>query len=238
MRRQDLDRERACFDLLREVSGYDVVLIGGYAVSAYGLPRFSVDLDLVVEASELPGIHATLRGRGFAPLRRWDGGGVFASRSERWTPGVGRPAVAVDLFIGGVADRVSGITRPFGELRQASSRRTIRGLDPASVADALVPNRETLLALKLQVGRLVDLRDIAVLAGGPFDKAALAAFLSPVPRDLLATHAQRLLSAIETREFRNSLKGVYMLDDRSFERFATGARGLCLWILRELRDRR
>ena len=46
-------REKEAFDTMSRLSGCNFVLIGGYAVSSYAAPRFSVDCDIVVEdASE------------------------------------------------------------------------------------------------------------------------------------------------------------------------------------------
>ena len=42
------EREKLIFELLEKLKGIDFVLIGGYAINAYTLPRFSVDCDLVV----------------------------------------------------------------------------------------------------------------------------------------------------------------------------------------------
>ena len=48
------ERERACLELLKKLpEGY--VLIGGYAVSAFEFPRFSVDLDIVIAEKEKRG---------------------------------------------------------------------------------------------------------------------------------------------------------------------------------------
>ncbi|MEK6988455.1 MAG: nucleotidyl transferase AbiEii/AbiGii toxin family protein [Candidatus Thermoplasmatota archaeon] len=69
MRLEDLERERACFALLRSLGGRDAVLVGGYAVRAYGPPRFSVDVDLVLPGSALRGIRPILRQRGSSASR-------------------------------------------------------------------------------------------------------------------------------------------------------------------------
>lgn len=42
-------REKEVFDTLKKIRECRFVLIGGYAVNAYTLPRFSVDCDIVVE---------------------------------------------------------------------------------------------------------------------------------------------------------------------------------------------
>ena len=42
-------REQEIFETLRKLRNCNFVIIGGYAVNAYTLPRFSVDCDLVVK---------------------------------------------------------------------------------------------------------------------------------------------------------------------------------------------
>src|SRR3989338_7039843 len=45
-------RETEIFSILKEIKNQKFVLIGGYAVNAYTLPRFSVDCDIVVEGEQ------------------------------------------------------------------------------------------------------------------------------------------------------------------------------------------
>ncbi|MBI4452589.1 hypothetical protein HY637_04110 [Candidatus Woesearchaeota archaeon] len=42
-------REKEIFDTLKKIKNQKFALIGGYAVNAYALPRFSVDCDIVTE---------------------------------------------------------------------------------------------------------------------------------------------------------------------------------------------
>ncbi len=234
MRPKDIERERASFALLRNLAATDSVLIGGYAVSAYGPPRFSVDLDIVVPTLEGPRIREILRKAGFVLDKTWEGGDVFAGKSERWVIPGGSFPTSVDLLIDGVSDRVSGASQSYAELRSRSSRKTVRGFDGSSVAEAHIPDREAMIGLKLQAGRYSDLRDIAVLAGETFEIGKLADFLAGVRRGVLVKHLYALESAIDTQEFRNSLKGVYMLDERTFERYRNGAKKLILGLRRAL----
>src|SRR3989344_2895826 len=54
-------REKGIFDTLKAMRHFSFVVIGGYAVNAYALPRFSVDCDIVVdEYSQLAGIEKKL----------------------------------------------------------------------------------------------------------------------------------------------------------------------------------
>ena len=41
-------RENEIFETLKSIKDNDFIVIGGYAVNAYTLPRFSVDCDIVI----------------------------------------------------------------------------------------------------------------------------------------------------------------------------------------------
>ncbi len=47
-------REKEIFETLKSLKSCNFVIIGGYSVNAYALPRFSVDCDIVIkDKSEL-----------------------------------------------------------------------------------------------------------------------------------------------------------------------------------------
>lgn len=232
MRPQDLERERLSFALLHALERHEAVLVGGYAVSAYGPPRFSLDLDLVTPPAAVPGIREVVRAAGLARVRAWEGGATFAGRAERWARGKEPLPLAVDLLVDGISDRVSGASHPYAAIRRGALRRVVRGLDPSSEARFLVASPEVLVALKLESARLVDLRDLAVLAGAGVDAKAVAAFLREVRPDILDAHLDALSAALARRDYEDSLKGVYMFDARAFRRLADRTRGMVL----ELRE--
>src|SRR5439155_16632457 len=153
MRPHDLEQERAGFALLRRFREAEAVLVGGYAVSAYGPPRFSLDLDFVVPAAALPGIRGLLQSADHARIRNWEGAAAFAGRAERWSRGEEAIPLSVDLLIGGISDRVSGASHPYESVRRGARRLIVRGLEPSSEARALVAPLAVLGALKLEVGR-------------------------------------------------------------------------------------
>ena len=45
-------REKEIFETLKKMNNFKFVIIGGYAVNAYTLPRFSVDCDIVIKDKE------------------------------------------------------------------------------------------------------------------------------------------------------------------------------------------
>jgi hypothetical protein len=53
-------REQEIFNTLKQLGKCDFVVIGGYAVNAYTLPRFSVDCDIVIREQEIKKIEQTL----------------------------------------------------------------------------------------------------------------------------------------------------------------------------------
>ncbi len=228
MRPQDLERERAAFALLRSLDRQEAVLIGGYAVSAYGPPRFSLDLDLVAPAEAVPSIREVLRSAGLRRARTWEGGAAFGGRAERWTRGPEAVPLAVDLLVDAVSDRVSGASHAYAAIRRGARRRTVRGLDPSSEARPRVASAEVLAGLKLEAARLVDLRDFTVLAGTGIEPRSVAAFLRGVRKDLLVEHLDAVLAALERRDFEDSLKGVYMLDARAYRQLSDATRSLAL----------
>jgi len=52
------ERERGCLEVLLDLQDLEAVVVGGFALSAYGPPRFSVDLDLVVPSAGATQIRA------------------------------------------------------------------------------------------------------------------------------------------------------------------------------------
>jgi hypothetical protein len=58
------DREREIFETLNKIKKQNFVVIGGYAVNAYTLPRFSVDCDIVTLKKD-PAIEKSLQKQGY-----------------------------------------------------------------------------------------------------------------------------------------------------------------------------
>jgi len=228
---RDLQRERVCFEILKVLADEDVVLIGGYAVSAYGRPRFSVDLDLVIASSSLKRIHNLLKEKGFTRDKSWDGGAVFAGKSERWKlPGPELP-VSVDLLVDGLHDRGTKTSFSFEELRSQASRLELFGLSTQSRVACLVTSPEALIALKLIAGRKSDFRDIAVLARLDLRIDVVAEFLNRAPKEIARGRIEKLQEAVGLVQFRNSFQGVFMMENSSYPDIVADVRSLCAGLL-------
>ncbi|MGB5349713.1 MAG: DUF6036 family nucleotidyltransferase [Polyangiales bacterium] len=155
----------ALTDIFRALHDAEVryLVVGGVAVVLHGHPRFTADLDLVVEltASNASAAIAALQTLGYrprAPVRGED----FAVEDIRaswrkdkgltvfslWSPSY--PGTEVDLFV----------EEPF-DFREAWSRRLDALLEDATTVH--VVGIDDLRALKASVGRPKDVDDIAQL---------------------------------------------------------------------------
>ncbi len=222
-----LEREEGCFDVLVSFQGEEAILIGGYAVSAFGLSRFSVDLDLVTTEATADRLRTALAEKGFQVVATWTGDRTLPGHADRWSRGPRGRTIGVDLLIDGVADRRSGASFSFAELRPMASRRLVRGVDPAKTAMPLVADREVLIALKLAAGRKVDLRDVAILSRGIADYGVVAGLLQRVPKALVQQRIRSLSESLETLHFRDALKGSFVLDERKSVAYLDAARDFC-----------
>jgi hypothetical protein len=222
-----LEREEGCFDVLVSLQSEEAILIGGYAVSAYGLSRFSVDLDFVTAEATADRLSAVLAEKGFQVAATWTGDRTLPEHADRWSRGPRGRAISVDLLIDGVADRRSGASFSFAELRPRASRRLVRGVDPAKTATPLVADREVLIALKLAAGRKVDLRDVAILSRGIADHGVVAGLLQRLPKALVQERIRSLSESLETLHFRDALKGSFVLDERKSVAYLDAARDFC-----------
>ena len=127
-------------------AGYRVAVIGGVALTAYGNPRMTVDLDVVTDAAAQSVVVAFMESRGFATLHRSSG-----YSNHRHTE---RGRVDFMYVRNSTADRLFG------------SLRTLPGPGGQPIP---VPKPEHLVAMKVQAMKdapdrvLQDLVDIAYL---------------------------------------------------------------------------
>lgn len=153
------EREQQVVDLLMEwPADLDGVLIGGYAVAAYGRPRYSEDIDVFASSESRPSWVQWLKERRLRRERTYAGpyeGGQVAE-VQLWRRG----AVSLDLMTGGVRDRESHFVIP--ETWILRNPRTVRLELLSGRVDSLVKvvRLEALWAMKLLAGRAQDLTDL------------------------------------------------------------------------------
>ncbi|MHB1439478.1 MAG: nucleotidyl transferase AbiEii/AbiGii toxin family protein [Cuniculiplasma sp.] len=153
-----VNRERKVLNLLDEwpweIGG---VLIGGYAIAAYGKPRYSNDVDIVIPSAALGKLEIFIYGQNFelenssVPTPQNYEGKVLRYRTAETT---------LDVLAGYVRDREARVDIP--EPWISKDHRNLRLITLTGGTRIKIPiaSPEALWALKLQSGRDQDIIDL------------------------------------------------------------------------------
>ena len=111
MKEKILAREKECFEFLKAIpKNKKFVLIGGYAVSGYGFPRLSVDLDIVIPEKELDFFENLCEAQDFIfTLGKSDFEHTYSGEYKRYVKKGDLPT-SVDLMVNSVKSRQTGYT--------------------------------------------------------------------------------------------------------------------------------
>lgn len=197
-------RERAVLALLDEWP-WDVggVLIGGYAISAYGPPRYSVDVDVVIPVESASRIRVWLRQVGFKPTAHAvPNPQNYQGQVERFVSN----AVTIDLLAGAVRDREAMVDIPERWISKGCRRMVLETLSGKTTHAIPIARPEALWALKLQSGRDLDLTDLFVISDQPADLGEVRLLFAQLATASLSLKLRSVLSKLgERRLFEDSL---------------------------------
>lgn len=199
-------RENEIFDILQAFidEKLDFVLIGGYAVSAFK-HRFSVDADIVISTKDFEKFSIVMEKHGFRKTISKLLENIYSSEFARFEKET-ELSVNVDVLVGGIGIRQTGGAISFDKIRNNSFTAKVQGMEKEVLVR--IPKKELLIAMKLQAGRLTDLRDAAALCHS-FDVEAVREFLRGADTKTVKTHVQKLLSVLDDKGFLDSFKGVF-----------------------------
>jgi len=229
-----LERKALCLDLLRKLP-QRFVLIGGYAASSFDFPRLSVDLDLVVKGRDAQKFATALKSQGFQLVK--DAGEFskfYKGRIMRFEKKVDFLPVSCDLFVNMVQSRQTDAAYSFDYLWGNSEIRRLIGSGARDSAEVRAANREMLMALKINSMRTADQRDIIALSNGPIDAARVIAHLRRAPRDSIVRHLDMITATLEKPESKDSIKVVFGISDRVYERMMGKASREIAYIKKEI----
>jgi hypothetical protein len=199
-------REKECFQFLSDLPNERrYVLIGGYAVSSFQFPRYSVDLDIAVPQEELAFFQSFAGKRGFKLERELDVEQLYHGRLVIYGKQIG-VRVGLDLFVNSVRSRETKSAYPFSYLFDNSEVREIRGRGLGARARVRVADREMLLALKANAMRDQDMRDILALCFQQPSLSKVVAHIERCPRKEITENLERLdvyTSTIDPQSFRS-----------------------------------
>jgi hypothetical protein len=182
------------------------VLIGGYAVSSFQFPRYSVDLDIVLPVKELSFFRGLAERLSFKLEGEHDVEQLYDGRSVVYGKQVG-VRVSLDLLVNSVYSRQTKFAFPFPYLFENSEVREIRGRGLEAKARARVASREMLLALKANSMRDQDMRDILALCSQEPLFGNVFAHLENSPREKIGENLEKLdayLSTLDPRAFQGT----------------------------------
>ena len=122
-------REKEIFETLRKIKEYKFAVIGGYAVNAYTLPRFSVDCDIVVEdESQVKNIEMNLKSIGYRKEQTDFINLPYHEEFRRYEKEIAKNfRVSVDIMIKCVSDRTTHAIFTAEWIFKNSSLRLLKG---------------------------------------------------------------------------------------------------------------
>ncbi len=199
-------REKEIFESLKQLKHLDFVVIGGYAVGAYTLPRFSVDCDLVVRSKmDSSKIAVVLRNRGYV-LRETSKGGY--SSFQRFEKIIGEAIkTSFDILIQEVFDRRTSAHFSADWIFKHCSKKLLRGKTFIEAIECKVLNADALVVLKLVSSRNPDLRDVFMLLPNVEDLHFIKDEVSG--KINWNDGMKRASETILSNDFKKNLEGVY-----------------------------
>jgi hypothetical protein len=219
-----LERERVCIEVLKKLP-QKFVLVGGYATSSFDFPRFSVDLDLVIRGTDVPEFRKTLEAEGFRlTTDQGEFATVYKGRMIRFEKRVDELPVSVDLLSNMIQARQTNTAYSFDYLWENSEPRRVASSGARESAETRVANREMLMALKINSMRMADQRDIIALCSGKVDIAKVINHLKRSPKEKILDQLNIIIATLDNPFSKDSIKGVFGIPDRAYEKLIEKAR--------------
>lgn len=211
-------REEEIFQTLLAVKDSQFVLIGGYAVNTYTLPRFSVDCDIVIkENAQLKEIEKCLLKRKYQK-EKIDSVIQYSGSFARYVKRIANNFyVSMDILIGSVKDRMSGTLFSAGWIFQNASKRVLRGKTISQELYLRIINIDALLVMKIISCRSTDIRDVFMMMPYANDKEWIRSEVTK--RYYLKDRINKIIDKISSKQFKDGLCGVYgFVDPKVFEK--------------------
>lgn len=221
-------REKEIVETLKKIKEYPFVLIGGYAVNAYTLPRFSVDCDIVIQdLSTLEKIKKELESKGYTEQETKKTSVSYHGNFVRYEKTLEKNfKVSVDILIKEVLDRQTHATFSASWIFENSSVKLLRGKTIFKEIKLRVVTVDALVAMKCVSCRSTDIRDIFMLISSVKDAGWIQKEIEN--RTSFSKSCKKIKEKILSSEFKNNLQGVYgSIDENLFEKQKKMLLALC-----------
>lgn len=199
-------REKEIFETLKQLKNYQFVVIGGYAINAYTLPRFSVDCDIVVNDAKK--IEKQLLSIGYSSVFDDLSDVPYHGNFNRYKKKINENiSVSVDIMIREVLDRQTDAIFSAEWIFKNSKVRTLRGKTIEESLKLRIINIDALFVMKMISCRSTDIRDVFMLAPDIRDKQWIKDEVSK--RYNFDDRFNKIWTTITSAQFRDGLQGVF-----------------------------
>ncbi len=211
-------REEEIFKTLKELKECFFVVIGGYAVNAYALPRFSTDCDIVIkDENELRKIEKHLLKRGYEKeklLKEAQYSGSFFRYEKTLDTNF---SVSMDILVGKVTDRMTGAIFATDWVFENSNTRLLNGKTIAEELRLRIINIDALLVMKIISCRSTDIRDVFMMIPSAKDKNWIVSEIQL--RCAFNDRLAKIMEKVNSTQFKDGLSGVYgRVEQKLFEK--------------------
>ncbi len=211
-------REEEIFKTLKELKRCDFVIIGGYAVNAYALPRFSVDCDIVIpDENGLKEIEKILLKIGYKKEKQPQEAS-YSGKFYRYEKKLENNfAVSMDVLVHDVSDRMTGVIFSADWVFENSSSRMLNGKTITEELKVPIINIDALIVMKMISCRSTDIRDVFMMIPKAINKEWIKSELSL--RYDFNDRFTKIIEKVNSNQFKDGLSGVYgKFDQKTFEK--------------------
>jgi len=202
-------REREIFNILKVIKKCEFVVIGGYAVNAYALPRFSIDCDIIVsEQKELDKIIKELLKLNYKETIKENNDLPYHGKFYRYGKTLENNfKVSMDILFNKVLDRQTNATFESEWIINNSSMKILKGKTINEELKIRIINIDALITMKMISCRNTDIRDIFML----IPKAESIEWIKEEVsnRYLLKDRIEKIKETINSKQFKDNLQGVH-----------------------------
>lgn len=221
-------REKEIVETLKKIKEYPFVLIGGYAVNAYTLPRFSVDCDIVIKDTDvLEKIKKELESNGYTEQETKKTSMPYHGNFVRYEKTLEKNfKVSVDILINEVLDRQTQATLSAPWIFENSDVKLLRGKTIFEEIKLRIVTVDALVVMKCISCRNTDIRDVFMLISSAKDLKWIQKEIEN--RTSFSKSCIKIKEKICSSDFKNNLQGVYgFIDEKLFEKQKNMILALC-----------
>ncbi|MFH1915801.1 MAG: hypothetical protein ABIJ21_00920 [Nanoarchaeota archaeon] len=201
-------REAEIFQTLKDIKSCEFVVIGGYAVNAYTLPRFSIDCDIVIrDNDDLKKIIKILEKRGYVQSTSPALDQYSGQFCHLETVLENKFQVSMDILIGSVTDRLTGSAFLANWVFEHSKIHPLRGKTIREELKLRIINRDALLVMKMISARQTDIRDVFMMFPQAENKEWIREEIQK--RYDIQDRMEKILHVVNAKQFKDGLSGVY-----------------------------